>query len=135
MQKMFKDYGDIVEFRLVYINEAHAADGRSMPRIGKDLGIFEHNNYGERCQVAEKLLSDKKLTIPTIIDGMDNKVNEAYKAHPDRVFIVRSDGKIAIAAARGPRGFAPAIAQTAEWLADFKKTGKEPSTSKNAPDG
>ena len=135
MQKMFKDYSDIAEFRLVYINEAHAADSNRSVPYAKELGINDHTNYGERCAVAEMLLSDKKLTIPTVIDGMDNKVNQAYKAHPDRIYVVRSDGKIALAAARGPRGFAPAIEQTAEWLAEFKKTGKQPSVPKNAPDG
>ncbi len=135
MQKMFKNYGDIAEFRLVYINEAHAADSDWSVPYAEELGINDHTNYGERCAVAERLLSDKKLTIPTVIDGMDNKVNQAYKAWPDRIYVVGSNGKLAIAAARGPRGFAPAIEQTAEWLADFNKTGKEPSTSKNAPDG
>jgi len=61
-----------------------------------------------------------------LIDGMDNKVNEAYKAHPDRIFVVRKDGKVAVAAARGPFGYVPALEQTKKWLADYKKTGAEP---------
>ena len=134
MQKMYKTYKDVAEFRLVYINEAHAADGRSMQRIGKNLGVFEHKNYGERCQVAERLLNDKKLTIPTVIDGMDNKVNQAYKAWPDRVFIVGTDGKLGVAATRGPFGFASAIEQAGEWLAEYKKSGKELALQPKKPD-
>ena len=134
MQKMYQDYKDVAEFRLVYINEAHAADGRSMQRIGKNLGVFEHKNYGERCQVAERLLSDKKLTVPTVIDGMDNKVNQAYKAWPDRVFIVGTDGKLGVAATRGPFGFAPAIEQAGQWLAEYKKSGKELALQPKKPD-
>ena len=125
MQKLYDSYKDIVEFRLVYINEAHAADGRSMQRIGKDLGVFEHKDYGERCEVAGRMLSDKKLTIPTVIDGMDNKVGEAYSAWPDRIYVVRKDGTLGVASGRGPWGFVPALEQTGEWLAEFKKSGKE----------
>ncbi len=125
MQKMYDRYKDIVEFRLVYINEAHAADSdRSVP-YAKELGINNHKNYGERCDVAGKLLSDKNLTIPTVIDGMDNKVGEAYSAWPDRIYVVRKDGTLGVASGRGPWGFVPALEQTGEWLAEFKKSGKE----------
>ena len=130
MQKMFEDYKEIADFRLVYINEAHAADGDRPVGYAKELNITEHEDYGERCQVAQRLLTDKSLTIPTIIDGMDNEVSEAYKAHPDRIFVVGGDGKLAVAGARGPWGFVPALEQTGKWLADFKKTGKQPELPK-----
>ena len=134
MQKMFKDYGDIAEFRLVYINEAHAADSDWSVGYAEELNINEHKNYGERCGVAQKLLTDKNLSIPTVIDGMDNKVNQAYKAWPDRVFVVGTDGKLGVAAKRGPFGFAPAIEQAGDWLAEFKKSGKELSLQPKKPD-
>ena len=127
MQRMYNDYKDMVEFRLVYINEAHASDGSWPVEYAKELGITEHTDYGQRCSVASKLLSDKNLSIPTLIDGMDNKVNQAYKAHPDRIFVVRKDGKLGVAAARGPMGFVPALEETQQWLAEYKKSGKEPA--------
>lgn len=43
----------------------------------------------------------KKITIPCIIDKMDNQASEAYSAWPDRIFVVRSDGSLAIAAGHG----------------------------------
>lgn len=119
---------------MVYINEAHAADGSWPVPYAKEKGINEHTNYGERCTTAQMLLDEKKLTIPCIIDGMDNKVNEAYKAHPDRVFLVRKDGKLAVAAARGPWGFKPGLTATEEWLAEFKDTGEEPELPKPQAD-
>ncbi len=126
MQQMYEDYRDVVEFCLVYINEAHAADSDWPVGYAKDLSINEHKDYGQRCKVAKRLLNDKTLTIPIVIDGMDNKVNEAYKAHPTRVFLVRTDGKLAVAASRGPFGLVPAMEEAQKWLAAFKKTGKEP---------
>lgn len=126
MQRMFDEYNDIVDFRLVYINEAHASDGSRPVEYAKELGITEHKDYGQRCSVASKLLSDKSMTIPTLIDEMDNKVNQAYKAHPDRIFLVRKDGKLGVAAARGPFGFEPALRKVKDWLVQYKKNGQEP---------
>ena len=45
--------------------------------------------------------------IPTLVDGMDNKVNRAYAAGPDRLYLVGRGGKIAYQSARGPWGFKP----------------------------
>ena len=132
MEQMYQEYKDIVEFRMVYITEAHAADGRWPMGKGIELGIKEHKNYGERCKTAEMLINDESLTIPTLIDGMDNTVNKAYRAHPDRVFLVRSDGRLGVAAQRGPFGFAPGLTASEEWLAEFKKTGKEPELPEGA---
>jgi len=123
---MYNDYKDIAEFRMVYINEAHAADGRRPVAYAKEKGITEHDDYSERCTTAQMLMDDKTLTIPCLIDGMDNKVNQAYSAWPDRIFLVRTDGKLAVAADRGPWGFKPGLTASNEWLEQFSKSGKEP---------
>ena len=127
MEQMYQDYKDIVEFRLIYIREAHAADGNWPVPYAKEKGINEHTSYEDRCKTAEMLIKDESLTIPTLIDGMDNAANEAYRAHPDRVFLVRSDGRLAVAAKRGPFGFVPALDETCEWLKEFKESGTEPA--------
>ena len=126
MQEMFDEYKDIAEFRLVYIREAHAADGSWPVNYAKELNITKHKDYGERCTVATRLLDDKSLSIPTVIDGMDNQVNEAYRAQPDRVYLVRSDGRLGVAGEPGPWGFEPALEQVADWLAEMKEHGVEP---------
>ena len=113
----------------MYINEAHAADGRRPVKYAEEENITEHDNYGERCTTAQILMDKKQLTLPCLIDGMDNAVNQAYSAWPDRIFLVRSDGKLAVAADRGPRGFKPGLEATREWLAEFKETGLEPALS------
>ena len=122
---------------MVYINEAHAADGKRPVGYAKEKGITEHDNYEERCTTAQMLLDEKTLTIPCLIDGMDNKVNQAYSAWPDRIFLVRTDGKLAVAADRGPWGFKPGLAASSEWLKEFSGTGKEPelTVSKDAISG
>ena len=126
MQKMYEDYRDIAEFRMVYITEAHAKDSSWPVKYAKKLGITKHKSFGQRCMTAERLHKDKSLTIPTLVDGMDNAVNKAYKAHPDRVFLVRKDGRLGVAAKRGPFGFKPALRAARDWLASYKETGVEP---------
>ena len=123
---MYQDYKNVAEFRMVYINEAHAADGRNPVKYAKEKGITEHDDYAERCVTAQMLIDDETLTIPCLIDRMDNKVNKAYSAWPDRIFLVRTDGKLAVAADRGPWGFKPGLTESNEWLKKFSDTGSEP---------
>ena len=126
LEGMYKSYKGIVEFRLVYISEAHATDDRRPVKYAIEKGISEHTTFDERCTVANRLISDEKLTIPAIADQMDNKVAEAYDAHPNRVFLIRKDGLLGVAAGPGPRGWQPGLDATKEWLDQYKKTGKEP---------
>ena len=127
MEKMYRKYRGIAEFYIVYISEAHALDDKWPVPYAKKLGIAEHKTYGERCIVANRLLSDKKLTIPCLVDNIDNQVAEIYKGWPDRVFVIRKDGRLGVAAQRGPWGFEPAVIEAEQWLASYKKTGREPA--------
>lgn len=42
-----------------------------------------------------------------VIDGIDDKANSSYAAHPDRLYLVNKAGRIAYAGGRGPQGFLP----------------------------
>jgi hypothetical protein len=127
MEKMYQDYKDIAEFRMVYIREAHAADGDRPVGIAREKEINQQTTYEGRCTTAKMLFNDKSLTIPCLIDSMDNKTNTAYSAQPDRVFLVRKDGRLAVAADKGPRGFGPGVKDVEKWLVEFRKTSKEPA--------
>ncbi len=129
MERMYQTYKDIAEFYIVYISEAHAEDDTFPVPYAKEMGIKEHKTFGERCNVASRLVKDKKLTIPCLIDGIDNVVDKQYHGWPDRVFLVRKDGRLAVAGKRGPWGFRPAIDAVKEWLEQYEKTGQEPALS------
>ncbi len=129
---MYEEFQEIVDFRMVYITEAHAADGRRPVDYAKDLNIFEHKVLGDRCQTAERLFTDKELTIPCVIDGMENLVNQAYRAHPDRIFLVRTDGRLAVAGEQGPSGFEPALKDAKSWLKALRDKKTEPSLPSDA---
>lgn len=57
---------------------------------------------------------------------MDNAVNDLYKGHPTRIFLIRKDGKLGVAGGPGPFGLPASMEATQKWLKEYKETGKEP---------
>ena len=45
------------------------------------------------------------LKIPKLVDDMENTVAEAYQGHPDSLFVLGEDWKVAYSGGKGPRGF------------------------------
>ena len=127
---MYQDYKDVAAFYIVYVSEAHASDDSRPVPYATEKGILEHTNHEERCLVAELLVAEKKLTIPILVDDMDNSAANSYLGHPDRLYLVRKDGKLGVAGDRGPWGFKPSMLEAQMWLAEYKKTGKEPAIPK-----
>ncbi len=52
-------------------------------------------------------MSTLRFTIPCLVDGIDNAVEKAYAAWPDRIYVIDPSGKIAYKSGPGPRGFRP----------------------------
>ncbi len=91
---------------MVYIREAHALDGDS-PMGGDGMPIFEDPvSLEERSGIARVCMTKLALEpIPALVDGIDDAVNLAYAAHPDRLYLVGLDGRIAYHGFEGPMGF------------------------------
>ena len=68
----------------------------------------------DRQDVARQCTMSMAITMPCVVDTMDNQVDQAYAAWPERIYIVGTDGKIAYAGHRGPWGFEPD--QVRRWL-------------------
>ena len=130
MNEMYEKYKDVAAFRIVYLREAHAADDKRPVDYAREKGITKHKTYGERCAVAEKLMSDKKIKIPAIIETMKNRVDKAYCGLPTRAYLVCKDGKLGVAGKKGPWGLKPALEEIDEWLKQYKETGNEPAGEK-----
>ncbi len=77
--------------------------------------IFEQpTTKARRGEIASRCCTTLNLTMPCVIDGMDNAVDEAYAAWPERLFVVSVDGRIAYAGGQGPYGFDPKALE--RWL-------------------
>ena len=59
------------------------------------------------CHVAEACALHLDLSLPTLLDDMENSTDQAYAALPDRLYLVGMDGKIVYKSGPGPWGFRP----------------------------
>lgn len=77
-----------------------------MLKEGNKTGIVGRpGDFGERTILATACLLKYKLTIPTVIDYMDGKVDSDYSAKPVRTIIVDLDGNVGYYAGPGPFDF------------------------------
>lgn len=105
---MKKVYGDQVEFIGVYVREAHPTDGWRMKSNDRDGVIFAQPKSLLECStLAEKCCSALKMTIPLLVDEIDDRVGYAYSGMPDRLYLIDRSGRVAYKGGRGPFGFKP----------------------------
>jgi len=64
-------------------------------------------NFEDRVAAASQCCEALRMTIPLLVDGMDNAVGRAYSGFPDRLYIIDSDGLVAYKGGRGPFGLLP----------------------------
>jgi Iodothyronine deiodinase len=105
---LYRRYKGRADFVAVYVREAHPADGWILPgneKIG--ISVTQHKDFGERCDVANECCSALKMTIPMVVDEIDDRVGIAYSGMPDRLYVVDSQGRVAYKGGRGPFGFKP----------------------------
>lgn len=98
----------------MYISEAHPSDGRQAPANERDGVVFRQPTaLAERADIAKACLDSMKLTMPCVLDDMENTTERAYGGWPDRICIVDLAGKVAYYGAPGPGGFRPQEAEAA----------------------
>ncbi len=93
---------------MVYIREAHPLDGISPLGGGAHPIVEDPASLAERRGVAEVCMTRLALEpIPALVDGLDDAVNLAYAAWPDRLYLIGRDGRVAFRGRPGPSGFQP----------------------------
>lgn len=90
----------------MYIREAHPTGGRQVPANQKDkILIKDPKTLEERQKVADDFAAQFKVTIPILVDSIDDTVEKAYAGWPDRIYVIDAKGKIAYKGGPGPGGF------------------------------
>lgn len=117
---MFEEYGTEVQFFMIYCREAHAIDG---DRPMYNAIVEEPVSTAERNQVAKDFVEQLGIKMPTLLDKIDDKTGADYAAHPDRLYLIGKEGRVAYAGGRGPSGFKPDELRTAIRA----ELGEEPS--------
>ncbi|MCI0339877.1 MAG: hypothetical protein L0216_01790 [Planctomycetales bacterium] len=103
-----------MQFYIVYIHEAHPVDGWRMPQNDSaGIKVTDPKTEQERQAVASDCVKSLKLTLPCLLDNVENTTDKAYGGWPDRLYVIGHDGKVAYKGDPGPRGFTPPAWQEA----------------------
>ena len=106
MEEIYRRFQDRVEFLIVYVQEAHPTDGwQTDSNVAAGILFRQHQSYEEREVVAQTCSLDLHISIPILIEEMDNNIDEAYGAAPERLYLVGADGSVAYQGGAGPHFF------------------------------
>jgi tetratricopeptide (TPR) repeat protein len=117
LKRLAEQYRDQVDFRLVYIREAHAdaragdgAEGQwqSTINVAEGVSLAQPRTLSEKQEHAVLCLRRLNLPFPAIVDTMDGAAESAYHAWPSRLYLVGRDGKVAFHTRLGELDFHPA---------------------------
>ncbi len=61
----------------------------------------------DRVSTADSCVRKLGIEMPALVDGMDDAVERAYTAWPDRLYVIDSAGRVALKTQPGPFGFHP----------------------------
>lgn len=108
LNKLYEQYGNQVEFLVVYITEAHPSDVWQTESNFRDKVVFvSPRNEDERASVAGTCVRKLGIKIPALLDEFGNSTESAYTAWPDRIYLIDRNGKVAYKSKPGPFGFKP----------------------------
>jgi len=114
LNKLYEQYGNQVEFLVVYITEAHPSDVWQTESNFRDKVVFASpRNEDERASVAGTCVRKLGIKIPALLDEFGNSTESAYTAWQDRIYLIDRNGKVAYKSKPGPFGFKPDQLQAA----------------------
>ena len=114
MEQVHRRYRDRASVVFVYIAEAHAVDEWQLPaNLEEDVLVAQHTGLDDRFAAARASVERLGLTMPVLVDGMDDVVSEAFSAWPERLYVAEPGGRLAYVGGPGPFEFDPDAAAEA----------------------
>jgi len=108
LQTLYEEFRARFEFAVIYIQEAHPTDGWQVPsNLVDGIEYAQPRTMEERRAVAADCCHALELSAPLYLDGMDNAVDQAFNAWPERLCVLAAGGRIVYRGERGPYGFDP----------------------------
>ena len=113
LKRIYERYRDQVDFRLVYIREAHAEGGaeaqwQSSINQRDGVSLAPAANLEEKRAHADLCLRRLSLPFPALVDTMDGAAETAYQAWPSRLYLVGRGGRVVFNTRLGEMDFRPA---------------------------
>jgi hypothetical protein len=72
------------------------------------IELRDPRDLAERAAVAATCAERLDLSVPVLLDGMENAASRAYNAWPERLYVVARGGEVVYQGGKGPYGFDPA---------------------------
>jgi alkylhydroperoxidase family enzyme len=122
------------------VKEAHPTDGWRMGSNDQaGIAFAQPLEKSDRDAIAHKCCSALEITMPLVVDGIDDAVGHAYSGMPDRLYVIDTAGKVAYKSGRGPFGFKPgemeqALAMLLLDVASRAKPAPTPATPQAIPE-
>jgi len=86
-----------MHFIIIYSKEAHAIDtGKPGSNTYDEAGnpIYEPQTYKERLELARKTVAAEGITVPVLVDEMNNAVWLTYGPAPNNAYLIGTNGEI-----------------------------------------
>ena len=80
---------------------------RALEGMEEKISIPEHLNFGARSEAAAMCQGALELSMPVLVDGMDNAMESRFDAWPNRCIVIDKGGVITYKGQRGPNGTMP----------------------------
>lgn len=101
-------FQDKVQFLCVYIQEAHPSDGWQVEMNLEDEVIYDApTTMDEREALAEVCMLKLALNMPMVVDDMEDTIDSAYNALPERLYLLDGEGRVQFKTVAGSHGFDP----------------------------
>jgi hypothetical protein len=96
--------------------------------IDERVLLRQHQTLEDRVAAARQGVERLGLTLPVLVDGMDDAVSETFAAWPERLYVADRAGRITYIGGPGPFEFEP---EAAEWalVSSIQETGPRPGSS------
>ena len=102
-EEIHQSFKDRINFLCVYILEAHPEDGWRVPHNwDKNICIPTPKDLDQRADVARLCVTGEGLTMPMVLDTMENDLLKLYAGSPERLYAIGSDGIITHRSSVGP---------------------------------
>eukprot|EP01084_Bolivina_argentea_P288618 495398_1 len=134
---LYKQYNDIANFVIIYLEEAHASD--SWFSFKGNIPIKYATNINDRINACKQLVElsmehiegveniimnpQNENKIRFLIDNMNNDMNSKFTAFPERLYVVDENHKVAFQGGIGPWYYD--IDEVSSFLANYKENSKE----------
>jgi len=72
-----------------------------------DIVVTDPRSDAERSDVASSCGVRLSISMPILLDTVDDEIARQYGGWPDRLYLVGRDGRVAFQGGEGPCGFKP----------------------------